>query len=74
MTEELHLKDSFCDANDLEKSWNNTVIPPIVLKFLGVQFNFDPDQLPQVEGLMADDFDGEDDDGQSTVSTRQGEE
>ena len=36
MTEDFLLKENFCDANDLEKSWNSTVIPPIVLKFLGV--------------------------------------
>lgn len=70
MTEDFHLKDKFCDANDLEKSWNNIVIPPVVLKFLGVLFQFDPNQFPQVDGLMADDVDVEDDDGQSSASHR----
>ena len=34
------LQDKFCDASDLEDSWNNIDIPQPLLKFLSVMYNF----------------------------------
>ena len=54
------LQDKFCDKHDLEKSWENIVIPPPVLTFFAVLFNFDANHFKA--NIENDDAESDDDD------------
>ena len=41
LTVDFDLNDKFCDAKDLEESWENTKIPEPLLQFFASFLNFD---------------------------------
>ncbi len=45
---DFDLDDKFCDAQELEKAWNDMIIPESLLLFMSVLFNFNPEHFSTV--------------------------
>lgn len=60
---DFHLDDKFCDAKELQKSWENTEIPDVLLNFFSSLFQISKSQMLQVETSPTGIVDDEDNDG-----------